>query len=94
MIETTQRIIVISNERGEGREGVGGTNPAIKRHFELQIKTLQNAPRRDADDKLERLLQPKQTKERSNAHGGHTKRLVTEEIEMFKVVFCIWCVQK
>jgi hypothetical protein len=38
------------NSQGE----LGGINPAIKRHLELQIKTLQNAPR-DAD-KLERLL--------------------------------------
>jgi len=34
------------------------SNPAINRHFELEIKTLQNAPR-DADDKLERLLKVK-----------------------------------
>ena len=86
MIEASQRMI---NEQNNNN------NPPVNEHFILQIKTLlQNAPRRDADDKLERLLQPKQTKERSNAHGGHTKRLVTEEIEMFKVVFCIWCVQK
>jgi hypothetical protein len=32
--------------------------PAMKRHLELEIKTLQNAPR-DAD-KLEHLLQVKQ----------------------------------
>jgi len=29
---------------GEAKEG-GGINPAMKRHLELQIKTLQNAPR-------------------------------------------------
>jgi hypothetical protein len=35
----------------------GGMSPPQKRHLELQIKTLENAPR-DAD-KLERLLQVK-----------------------------------
>jgi hypothetical protein len=40
------------NSQGEGM------NPAIKRYYELQIKTLQNAPR-DVD-KLERLLKVKQ----------------------------------
>ena len=35
-------------------------NPAIKRHFELQIKTFQNAPRDPY--KLERLLQVKKGK--------------------------------
>jgi hypothetical protein len=37
---------------------LGGMSPPIKRHLELEIKALQNAPR-DAD-KLERLLQVKQ----------------------------------
>jgi hypothetical protein len=44
MIEASQRMITI-NSQGEGM------NPAVNRHFKLQIKTLQNAPR-DAD-KLE-----------------------------------------
>jgi hypothetical protein len=50
IIEASQRMITI-NSQGEGM------NPAIKRHFELEIKMLQNAPR-DAD-KLERLLKAK-----------------------------------
>jgi hypothetical protein len=50
MIEASQRMITI-NSQGEGM------NPATKKQLELQIKTLQNAPR-DAD-KLERLLKVK-----------------------------------
>jgi hypothetical protein len=53
MIDASQRMITINSQGGEPKEG-GGTNPVIKRHYELQIKTLQDAPR-DAD-KLERLL--------------------------------------
>jgi hypothetical protein len=42
-------------------------NPVIKRHYELQIKTLlQNAPRRDAD-KLELLLQVKERQKEDEA---------------------------
>jgi hypothetical protein len=44
MIEASQRMIAINSQGGE----LGGMNPVIKRHYELQIKTLlQNAPRRD-----------------------------------------------
>jgi hypothetical protein len=43
MIEASQGMITISSNEGiEGRWG--GMNPAIKKHLELQIKTLQNAP--------------------------------------------------
>jgi hypothetical protein len=47
----------------------------------LQIKTLlQNAPRRDADDKLERLLKVKERqKEEEAMYMEDTQRLVTEE---------------
>jgi hypothetical protein len=44
MIDASQRMITI-NSQGEGE--LGGINPAIKKHYELQIKTLQNAPRRE-----------------------------------------------
>ena len=51
MIEASQRMI---NEQNNNN------NPPVNEHFILQIKTLlQNAPRRDADDKLERLLKIK-----------------------------------
>jgi hypothetical protein len=43
MIEASQRMIKI-NSRG----GAEGINPVMSRHFELEIKTFQNAPRDDA----------------------------------------------
>jgi hypothetical protein len=55
MIETSQRMLRI-NSQGD----FGVMNPVMKRHLELEIKTLENAPR-DAD-KLEHLLQVKQNK--------------------------------
>jgi hypothetical protein len=58
MIEESQRMITINSSQG----ALGGLNPAIKRHLELQIKTLQNAPR--DPDKLERLLKVKKGKRR------------------------------
>ena len=38
MIDASQQILKV-NTQGEG------INPAVKKHYELQIKTLQNAPR-------------------------------------------------
>jgi hypothetical protein len=86
MIEASQRMITINSQGGE----LGEINPVIKRHFELQIKTLlQNAPRRDPD-KLERLLKIKERQKEEAMYMEDTQqRLVTEEIEMLKVVFCI-----
>jgi hypothetical protein len=55
----------------------------MKRHLELEIKTLQNAPR-DAD-KLRRLLKLKEKQNEEAMHIEDTQRLVTE-IEMLKVV--------
>jgi hypothetical protein len=53
MVEATQRMKAI-NSQGE----LGGMNPAMKRHLELEIKTLlQNAPR--DPEKLEQLLKIK-----------------------------------
>jgi hypothetical protein len=53
MIDASQQILNV-NTQGE----LGGMNPAVKKHYELQIKTLQNAPR-DAE-KLEWLLKKKE----------------------------------
>jgi hypothetical protein len=58
----------------------------MKRHLELEIKTLQNAPR-DAD-KLRKLLKVKQRQKEEADHIEDTQRLVTE-IEMLKVVLCL-----
>jgi hypothetical protein len=56
MIEASQRMITI-NSQGEGE--LGGMSPPMKKHLELEIETLQNASKRDAD-KLERLLKVKE----------------------------------
>ena len=51
----------------------------MKRHLELEIKTLQNAPR-DVD-KLRRLLEVKTRQKEKAMHIEDTQRLATE-IEM------------
>jgi hypothetical protein len=58
MIEASQRMITINNQGG-------GINPAINRHFELEIKTLQNAPEGDAE-KFQALLKVKQRQGKSS----------------------------
>jgi hypothetical protein len=81
MIEASQRMINI-NSQGEGIQA-GRMSPPQKRHLELEMQTLKNAPR-DAD-KLERLLETKQRQKEEAMHIEDTQRLVTE-IEMLKVV--------
>jgi hypothetical protein len=76
MIEASQQILKV-NTQGEGM------NPAVKKHYELQIKTLQNAPR-DAEE-LEWLLKKKEKAKEGAMHIEDTQRLVTE-IEMLKLV--------
>jgi hypothetical protein len=90
MIEASQRMIDVNSRVGEAAAGEGrwGLNPATKRHLELQIKTLQNAPR--DPDKLERLLEKKRRQKEEAKHIEHTERLVTE-IEMLKVVLFLVC---
>ncbi len=58
---------------------LGGMSPPLKRHLELQIKTLQNTPR-DAD-KLERLLNVKKRQKEEAMHMEDTERLVTERLK-------------
>jgi hypothetical protein len=83
MIDASQRMIdVQSKVTGEPKDG-WGINPVMKRHLELEIKTLQNVPR-DAV-KLRRLLELKQRQKDEADHIEDTQRLVTE-IEMLKVV--------
>ena len=63
MIEASQGIITMGSQ-GEGM------SPPIKKHLELEIKILENAPR-DAD-KLETAFANKtKTKGRSYAHRRH-----------------------
>jgi hypothetical protein len=78
MIDTSQRMLR-TNSQGE----LEGMSPPIKKHLELEIKTLENAPR-DAD-RLRRLLQIKQRQKEEAMHIEDTQRLVAE-IEMLKVV--------
>ena len=75
-------IDVQSQVQGEAKEG-WGINPLMKIHLELEIRTLQNAPR-DAD-KLRRLLEIRQRQKDEAMHIEDTQRLVTE-IEMLKVI--------
>jgi hypothetical protein len=63
------------NNKSQEESEITRINPAMKRHFELEIETLQNAPR--DEDKLRELLKA--------THIEDTQRLVTE-IEMLKVV--------
>jgi hypothetical protein len=76
-------IAVNSQVQGQAKDG-WGINPIMKKHLELEIRTLQNAPR-DAE-KLRKLLELKQRqKEEQAMHIEDTQKLVTE-IEMLKVV--------
>ncbi len=87
MIDASQRMIdVQSKVTGEMKDG-WGLHELIKKHLELEIKTLQNAPRDAA--RLRRLLQIKQRQKEEADHIEDTQRLVTEEIEMLKVVLCL-----
>ena len=92
MIKASQSMLDVNSQGGEraaaGGGGGGGMNPVMKRHLELEIKTLQNAPR-DAD-KLRRLLQIKQRQKEEAMHNEDTQRLVTE-IEMLKVLLYWVC---
>jgi hypothetical protein len=88
MIEASQRMLKVNSQgTGEAIEG-WGINPIMKRHLELEIRTLQNAPR-DAD-KLRRLLEVKQRQKEQADHIKDTQRLVSE-IEMLKVVLYLVC---
>jgi hypothetical protein len=86
MIEASQKMIRVNSQGGE----LVGINPAIKKHYELQIKTLQNALR--DPDKLERLLKIKkrQKEEAMYMERTQTKRLVTEERLKCSRLYCIW----
>jgi hypothetical protein len=74
MIEASERMI---NEQQNN-------SPHVNEHFKLQIKTLQNTLQ-DVD-KLEALLKVKEREKQQAIHIEDTQRLVTEEIEMLKVI--------
>jgi hypothetical protein len=72
MIEASQRMITMQSQVPEEARQGWGINPVMKRHLELEIKTLQNAPR-DAD-KLRRLLEVKQRQKEEAMHIEDTQR--------------------
>jgi len=73
IIEGAQRMIGVNNSSQREEESeIIKINPAMKRYFELEIKTLQNAPR-DAD-KLRRLLEIKQGQKDEAMHIEDTQR--------------------
>ena len=83
-VEGIETILKLDNV---AKPGAARINPAIRRHFELEIRTLQNAPR-DLD-KLERLLRVKKRENDDEArHIEDTQRLVTE-IEMLQFLLCL-----
>jgi hypothetical protein len=84
MIDTSQGMLKM-NSQGEGM------SPPMKKHLELEIKTLENAPR-DAD-RVRRLLQIKQRQKEEAMHIEDTQRLVAE-IEMLKVVLYLEMARK
>jgi hypothetical protein len=71
------------NNKSQEESEITRINPVMKRHLELEIKTLQNAPR--DEDKLRELLKLKEKENEKAIHIEDTQRLVTE-IEMLKVV--------
>jgi methyl coenzyme M reductase beta subunit len=88
MIDASQRIIATRSQVQSGAKEGWGINPVMKRQLELEIKTLQNAPR-DAD-KLRRLLEIKQRQKEEANHIEDTQKLVTE-IKMLKIVLYLVC---
>jgi hypothetical protein len=79
-IESLQRLI---------KEDPGQTlqiSSIAKSHFQLQIETLQNAPR-DVS-KLQQIIKAKESDNKEATHIYETERLVTE-IEMLKLVLCL-----
>ena len=71
MIDASQRILAVQGQvQGEAKEG-WGINPVMKRHLELEIETLQNAPR-DAS-KLRKLLEVKQRQKEEAMHIEDTQ---------------------
>ena len=83
MIEASQSMIKVTSQGEEEGVLAGGMSPPMKKHLELEIKTLQNAPR-DAE-KLEKLLKAKQRQKEEAMHIEDAQRSVTE-IEMLKVI--------
>jgi|SRR5215211_3777676 len=91
MIEGIQRMIKIHNspqgkeeKEQEEKEPAIEINPAMKRHWELEIKILRDSPR-DAE-KLREILKSKQEEYEKAKDSEDIERLVSE-IEMLKFLF-------
>jgi hypothetical protein len=83
MIDASQRMLKVSS-----KETLGGISPPQKRHLELEIKTLQNAPR--DSDKLRELLKIKRRQYEKATLADEIQPLITE-IEMLKFVLFLVC---
>jgi hypothetical protein len=87
MIEAKRNFIQEDNNNSDNDKTSSSSsiiiNPATRAHFQLEIKTLQNAPR-DAS-KLEQIIKAKEREHDKARHIYETQRLVTE-IEMLKFV--------
>jgi hypothetical protein len=59
------------NNKSQEESEITRINPAMKRHFELEIETLQNAPR--DEDKLRELLKLKEKENEKATHIEDTK---------------------
>jgi len=82
-IQGIQKMIRVHESPAEEGKAVIQINPAIKRHFELEIKILQDAPRDEM--KLRQILAVKQKEYEKAIDSEDIERLVTE-IEMLKFV--------
>jgi hypothetical protein len=75
MIEATQNMI-----------GEQNNNSDVHKHFGLQIRTLQNAPRTVLNNRLQALLRLREREKEGTADMEDTQRLVTERLKMVQVV--------
>jgi hypothetical protein len=97
-IDGIQRMITIHHPSSQGEEEGDGAptrkEPAIeislasKKHWELQIKTLQDAPR--DPDKLRQIVKVRQ-KEYEKAEDSEDIERLVPEIEMLKFVLFLVC---
>ena len=82
-------IRVNNNDSQEEESEIIRINPVMKRHYELEIEMLQNAPR-DENKLREELLK---LKERQYEQATHMlkvhKKVSYREIEILKVVLCL-----
>lgn len=86
-------MIKVNYDQGPGEDGaisnaVIEINPAMKKHWESEIKILRDAPREP--EKLREILQVKQEEYEEAQDSEDIERLVSE-IEMLKFVLFLVC---